>query len=56
MGLKYTIQTICEIIVIGFIILGFFNEDRIVAFENRLFANIRRKKLKLFNATQSNNK
>lgn len=47
MGTSYAIQTIIEIIVIGFVIWGLFNEDKFLAFENRLFSNFRRKKLKL---------
>ena len=47
MGVSYTIQTIIEAIAVGLVIFGLFNEDKVLAFENRLFSNIRRKKLKL---------
>ncbi|MBR3300238.1 MAG: hypothetical protein IKI68_02010 [Clostridia bacterium] len=47
MSTAYTIQTIIEVLAVGFTIWGLFNEDKFLAFENRLFSNIRRKKLKL---------
>ena len=47
MGISFTIQTIIETVVVGLLIWGLFNDDRVAAFEKRLFANIRRRKLKL---------
>ena len=47
MSTAYTIQTIIEVLAVGFTIWGLFNEDKFLAFENRLFSNIRRKRLKL---------
>lgn len=47
MSIGFTIQTIIETVVVGLVIWGLFNDDRMAAFEKRLFANIRRRKLKL---------
>lgn len=47
MGTGYTVQTIIETVAVGLVIFGLFNEDKVLAFENRLFSAIRRRKLKL---------
>ncbi len=41
MSLSYTLSTIIEIAVGGFIIWGFFNEGKIAAFEQKLFKKIK---------------
>ena len=51
MAVIYTLETLIEIIAVSFVVWGLFHEDRFVAFENRLFSNIRRKKLKVINST-----
>lgn len=40
-------QTILEVLAIGFIVWGYFNQDKLVSFENRIKAFVRRRKLKL---------
>lgn len=40
MSLSFTLLTIMEIIVGLFLIWGFWHEDRMVAFEDRLFAKL----------------
>lgn len=41
MSLSYTLSTIFEIAVGGFIIWGLFNEGKLVSFEKKLFAKIK---------------
>lgn len=41
MSLSYTLSTIIEIAVGGFIIWGFFNEGKIAAFEQKIFSKIK---------------
>ncbi|MBQ7044935.1 MAG: hypothetical protein IJN65_00400 [Clostridia bacterium] len=41
MSLSYTLSTIFEIAVGGFIIWGLFNEGKLAAFEKKLFAKIK---------------
>ncbi len=40
MSLGFFVATIAEILVGSFIIWGFWHEDKIVAFEDRLFARL----------------
>ena len=47
MSTLHIFQTIFEILAVGFVIWGIFNEKRLVAFEKRLKASIQRKKLRL---------
>lgn len=47
MTFLFTIQTILEVIAVGFVIWGFFNEQKLVRFEERLVCAIRRRTLKL---------
>lgn len=54
MSLAYLIQSIFETVAVAFVIWGLFHEDKMVAFENRIFSNIKRKQLKL--VTQSPDK
>ncbi len=46
MGLSNILLTVAEFAVGAFIIWGFFNEEKFVRFERRLFARIRRKNVK----------
>ena len=45
--MKFILTTIIEFAVGGFIIWGFWHEDKVTACERRIFAAIRRKKLKV---------
>ena len=54
MSFSYLIQSIFETVAVAFVIWGLFHEDKMVAFENRIFSNIKRKQLKL--VTQSPDK
>lgn len=47
MSTLHFFQTILEIAAIGFIIWGYFNQDKLISFENRIKAFVRRRKLKL---------
>ncbi|MCI7650494.1 MAG: hypothetical protein SO436_04810 [Oscillospiraceae bacterium] len=42
MALKFAIQTVFEIAVVVLIIYGFVHEDKLIAFEDRLKAKIRK--------------
>lgn len=44
---SYIIQSILETLAVAFVIWGLFHEDKMIAFENRFFSNIKRKKLKV---------
>lgn len=47
MSTLHFFQTILEIAAVGFIIWGYFNQDKLVSFENRIKAFVKRRKLKL---------
>lgn len=47
MSTSYLIQSIIETMAVGLVIFGLFNEEKVLAFENRIFSDFRRKKLKL---------
>ena len=47
MTFLFTVQTILEVLAVGFVIWGFFNEQKLVRFEERLVCAIRRKSLKI---------
>lgn len=40
----FVLQTIFEIVLVGFVIWAIFNEDKFVKFEERLVAKVRNKK------------
>lgn len=40
----FVLQTIFEIVLVGFVLWGIFNEDKFVRFEERLVAKLRNKK------------
>ncbi len=42
-----TLRTLFEIAVVAFIIWGLFNEERLVAFEEKVLSRIRRKRLRV---------
>ncbi len=50
MTLGMFIQTLFEIIAVGFIIWGLFNEQKLVRLEDRIKAAIRRRQLKEVNS------
>ena len=43
MALKFTIQTILELAAVIAVIVGFVHEDRLIAFEERIFNTLKRK-------------
>ncbi len=47
MNLSSTLFTIFEMALVAFAIWAVFHEDRFIAFEERIVANIRRRKLKI---------
>lgn len=55
MSLSYLIQSIFETVAVAFVIWGLFHEDKMVAFENRIFSNIKRKQLKLVTRSTDKN-
>lgn len=44
MILKFAIQTVFEIAVVVLIIYGFWHEDKLIAFEDKVIAKIRAKR------------
>ncbi len=46
-------QTIMECAAVGFIIWGLFNEEKLASAEKRLLARIRRRKLRIYQSTDS---
>lgn len=44
MALKFAIQTVFEIAVVVLIIYGFWHEDKLIAFEDKVIAKIRAKR------------
>ena len=49
-------QTALEIIAVGFVIWGLFNEDKLVCFEDRIKACFRRRMLKVVKNGRTYNK
>ncbi len=47
MSFPMILRTVFEIALFAAIIWGFFHEDRLAAFERRVFCSLRRKKLKV---------
>ena len=47
MSVIHTLQTIFELAAIVFIVWGFFNEDKLISLEKRIFATIRRRRIKV---------
>ena len=47
MSLSYLVQSLLETVAVAFVIWGLFHEEKMVAFENRIFSNIKRKKLRV---------
>lgn len=43
MALKFAIQTVFEITAVIAVIVGFINEDKLIAFEERIFERMRHK-------------
>ena len=44
MALKFAIQTVFEIAVVVLIIYGFWHEDKLIAFEDKVKASIKSKR------------
>ena len=49
----YIIQTIFEVAVVGFIVWGVFNEQKLVDFEEKVKANHRRRKLRVIEGSST---
>lgn len=43
MVFKFAIQTVLEITAVIAVIVGFINEDKLIAFEERIFNTLKRK-------------
>ncbi len=56
MSALHFFQTILEIAAIGFIIWGYFNQEKLISFENRIKAFVRRRKLKISSVASSSNR
>ena len=54
MSVIHALQTIFEFAVIIFIVWGFFNEDKLISFERRLMASIRRRRIKVIKCKVNN--
>lgn len=50
------LQTALEAMAVGFVFWGFFNEDKLVRFEDKIKASIKRKKLKVSSSDKTYNK
>ncbi len=53
MTLTQALTTIFEILAVITLFWCFFNEDRLIAFERRLFAGARRRRLRVVNSNQN---
>ena len=49
MTFLFTIQTILEVLAVGFVIWGIFNEDKLVSFEENIKCYFQRKNFKVVN-------
>ncbi len=47
MNLAFTLRTIFEILLVVALVWGIFHEDRLIAFEKRIVAAIRRRRLRV---------
>lgn len=52
----YIIQTVFEFAVVGFIVWGVFNEQKLVDFEEKVKAHRRRRKLRVIECSGENPK
>ncbi len=56
MSTLHMFQTVLEVLAIGFIIWGYFNEDKLVSFERKIKAHIKRRKLRVKSTCRSCNR
>ncbi len=56
MSTLHMFQTVFEIAAIGFIIWGYFNQEKLVSFERKIKASIKRRKLKVKASCRSYNR
>ncbi len=56
MNLGAVLQTLLECAAVGFIIWGIFNEQKLINFEDKIKAAIRRRSLKVVDTKSSYNK
>ena len=55
MSVSFTLTTIFEILLVAAVFWGIFNEDKLIAFEKRLIAVIKRRKLRVVKSVPSRN-
>lgn len=55
MSTLHFFQTLLEVLAIGFIVWGYFNQDKLVSFENRIKAFFKRRKLTVKSSSSSYN-
>ncbi len=56
MSALHLFQTVLEIVAIGFIIWGYFNQDKLVSFEEKIKSQIKRRKLRVKTTDSSFNR
>lgn len=56
MSTLHMLQTVFEMAAIGFIIWGYFNQERLVSFERKIKAGIKRRKLRVKASYRSYNR
>ena len=54
MSLLHTLQTLFEIVMVIAVVWCLFNEDKLIAFERRIFSAIRRKRLRVVKSSIRN--
>ena len=56
MTFLFALQTILEVLAVGFVIWGFFNEDKLVEFEEKIKRYIKRRNFKIVDNDNRYNK
>lgn len=56
MTFLFTVQTILEVLAVGFVIWGFFNEQKLVRFEEKIKCYFKRRNFKIVNSDNRCNK
>lgn len=56
MTFLFTVQTILEVLAVGFVIWGFFNEQKLVRFEEKIKCYIKRRNFKVVDNNNTCNK
>ena len=55
MSLSFALSSIFEILLVAAVFWGIFHEDKLIAFEKRLIAVIKRRKLRVVKSVPSRN-